>query len=89
MGAGKITNAHNNVSGVTYETKPEKLTGTGTDDDDDDETVADGYFTTSSVYPDKKAVSVSLSSNIVLSFDRAVYDEDGNDITASYIEDWF
>ena len=89
MGAGKITNAHNNVSGVTYETKPEKLTGTGTDDDDDDETAADGYFTTSSVYPDKKAVSVSLSSNIVLSFDRAVYDEDGNNITASYIEDCF
>lgn len=84
-GKGEIANAVNNVSGVTYETRPNKLTGKDSSSDDSGETDPDGYFSPSMVSPSKSATGVAISTDIVLAFGRTVYDADGDNLTSSYI----
>lgn len=84
-GKGEIANAVNNVSGVTYETRPNKLTGKDFSSDSSGETDPDGYFSPSMVSPSKSATGVSISTDIVLAFGRTVYDADGDNLTESYI----
>lgn len=84
-GKGEIANAVNNVSGVTYETRPNQLTGKDSSSDASGETDPDGYFSPSMVSPSKSATGVSISTDIVLAFGRTVYDADGDNLTSSYI----
>lgn len=84
MGNGKIKNAHNSVSGVSYATKPEKITGADADSSDDTENL-DG-FTPVSVYPAKGATSIAVDTDITITFDSMIYDYTGKGITTSYVE---
>ncbi|MGN1121364.1 MAG: Ig-like domain-containing protein, partial [Eubacteriales bacterium] len=85
MGKGTILSAKNNVSGVTYETKPKQLTGTDSGSTSDPET---GAFSPETLSPAASATGVSVSTGIVLSFDRSIYDKNGNTLTASDLTDY-
>ncbi len=85
MGSGTIQNAKNNVSGVTYETAPKKVSGFSatTGDKEDEDT---GKFTVRTSNPESSDTGVSVSSGITLTFNRPVYDDDGDKPTASYLK---
>ncbi len=86
MGSGTIEKADNKVSGVTYETKPKKQTGTtsGTASDDKEEKT-DGFMP-NSYSPSKNATNVSISADIILYYSTALYDKDGDTVTKAYLE---
>ena len=95
MGTGKIKNATNKTSGVTYATKPEVLNGQSSggtvtppdEEDNGDEPSGNKNFVPASVSPKGGAVNVSISTDIVVTFASVIYDVDGNRVDASYIED--
>lgn len=84
-GKGEIASAVNNVSGVTYETRPNKVTGKDSSSGSSGETDPDGYFSPSLISPSKSETGVSIGTDIVLAFGRTVYDADGDNLTESYI----
>lgn len=91
MGSGKIKNAKNSVSGVTYTTKPENITGTTTVPDDDDveekEEVADPTaFAPSTMQPGKNETDVNVTVNPYFAYNTWLYDADGKSVSAGYIQ---
>lgn len=82
MGSGEIEHARNNVSGVSYETEPNKTSGKDSSSSSDDE---NGSFSPTSLSPSKSATGVSVGTNIILSFNRTLYNDDGDSLTASYV----
>lgn len=90
MGTGTIEKAVNKVSGVTYETKPESLSGiTSSEDEPDDEPENENSFKPSYVYPSNGAVNVNIEANITVSFENNIYKTSGATLTSSYLEDCF
>lgn len=89
MGSGKIKNANNGVSGVTYATKPEKLTGkdAGNDDSsDDEENPAEGFIPIS-VYPVNNSTKVAVNADITITFSSMIYDNSETGVSSSYVEE--
>jgi len=72
---------------LTFEdgTENEKYTGYFTvgEDEDEDEN-QDEFFEDVTITPKNKASNVSESANIVFTFDEEVFDDEGDDLTASY-----
>ncbi len=85
MGNGEIENAKNNVSGVSYENKPNKVTGKDSASGSDDSNT-DGDFSPTSLSPAKSATGVSVGTNIVLAFGRTLYNDNGGTLTTAYVE---
>ena len=90
MGKGKIVNANNKVSGVTYATDPEKITGIpesdGSSEGGDDKEEVKGTLVPLSVSPKNGEADIPVSAVISVSFNSALYDANGNSVTNSYIE---
>lgn len=84
VGAGTIKSAYNAVSGITYETKPEKLTGKTTSDDSSG--TADGSLSSPVITPANAKTKVSITPSITVSFSKAVYNSSGDSLTATYIK---
>ncbi len=90
MGTGTIEKATNKVSGVTYETKPESLSGiTSSEDEPDDEPVDENSFKPSYVYPANGATGIAITANITVSFENNIYKTSGAVPTSTYLEDCF
>ena len=84
MGGGRIRKARSTVSGVTYETEPENQTGVV-----DGNTDRDGSFEPSAFSPENGTTKVAVSSSISISFNRMLYDDDGDSLTNSYLQNCF
>ena len=78
MGLGKIQKADQKVVGSTYQTEPDEVTGVTTETDSK---------LTPDVSPDKAATNVSISSNVVLTFEQTLYNDEGATLTTGYVED--
>lgn len=83
-GTGRIKSAYNAVSGITYETKPEKLTGKTNDDSSDN--TADGSLSSPVITPANAKTKVSTTPSITVSFSKAVYNSNGDSLTTTYIK---
>ena len=90
IGKGKIEKADNQVTGVVFdgvtvvETTGKKPTdGEGNGETDDE------FFEDVTVSPANKKSSVSITSKIIFTFDEEVFNKDGKELTAGYIEDNF
>lgn len=87
MGSGTIALANNRVSGVTYETKPQKQTGQTVGNDDTESGPSTGAsFQPNSVLPSKNATNVAVSSDIELYYSLPLTDSDGDTVTSSYLK---
>lgn len=79
-GTGTIKEANNAVSGISYEVKPEKVTGKPSVGDGEE-----GGLNNPSITPKNTATDVSRDTYITISFDEQLYDEDGKEVTLEYI----
>lgn len=77
-GNGKINTAVQGVAGITYETTPDKITGTITN--------PTGTLVPE-ITPANATTGVLSNSNIVLSFSEAIYKIGGGSVTSSYLAD--
>lgn len=84
-GTGTIKSAYNAVSGITYETKPEKLTGK-TSSDDSSDSKSDGSLSSPVITPANAKTKVSITPSITVSFSKAVYNSSGSSLTSTYIK---
>jgi len=90
-GAGRIGEAKNNVSGVSYTVKPEKVTGVpesagNTDPEEDQEPETTKGFAPTTVSPKKNEAGVAVTELIGINFESAIFDANGKAVTESYIE---
>lgn len=88
MGTGKIEKANNKVSGVSYETKPEVLSGIEPSEEGE-EPVAPGTFKPVSISPANGTTGVLVTANLAVYFEDDVYTASGASVTSSYLEDCF
>ncbi len=86
VGSGTIEEANNAVEGVSYETKPLKVTGKNSEGDKESD---EDFFDDVTVSPTKGKTGVTATSNIVFTFKSAVTNDDGKALTATYLEDEF
>ncbi len=85
MGSGTIALANNRVSGVTYETKPQKQTGQNAENDESGSSTG-ASFQPNSFSPSKNATNVAVSSDIELYYSIPLTDNDGDTITSTYLK---
>ena len=90
MGTGTIKKALNKISGITYQTKPESLSGiTSSEDYPDDEPEDENSFKPSYVYPANDAVNVELDANISVTFKNRIYTTSNSTPSSTYLESCF
>lgn len=93
LGSGTIEVANNSVSGVEFDegVTVKKTTGKTDSGKEDSESAGkdEGFFSGVTVSPTTGKKSVAPSSNIVFSFDKAVLNNKGEELKASYVEDKF
>ncbi len=80
-GSGIIKKANNGVSGISYETKPEQVTGKASVGDGEE-----GGLAVPTISPKNAATDVAETSGITITFNEEVFDIDGDPITKSYAE---
>ncbi len=89
-GSGKIEVANNSVVGVVFDgVSVEKTEGKVADNGEGTGVTDDDFFSMVEVSPEKGKTNQSISVNTVFTFIKAVYDKDGEKLTADYVEDNF
>ncbi len=79
-GLGVIESAYNGVSGITYETEPQKVSGKDVSGE------KEGELDDPTIAPSNGKTKVNTSADILVRFDSEVYNEDGEKLTATYIK---
>ena len=90
IGSGTIKEAENSVTGVVFDgVTVEKTTGKVADNGDGTGTTSTDFFYGVEVTPEKGKTNQAISVNAIFTFNKEVFDKDGEKLTADYIEKYF